>query len=300
MTRKDIKNEQLISYLIVVVPALVVYLFIMAFPTVFSLVLSLTNYNGGKIFGNPNIKIIGISNYIRVFKDYYFYLALRNNLLIVTVSVFGQLPLGFILAYILSRRLIKGIDFFQTMIYLPNVISPIIIGILFKNLYLSPDSLYMELVRIFVPSAEYNTNAHPMIPVLVVVLWMYTGVYMIIFLANISRIDTSIIEAANIDGASEVQILRFIILPALSGVFVTTAILAISGSLKAFDLLYAMTYGGPAHQTSVLSLYMYEKAFTGAPNYPMANSISMIMVAISFILIILTRLTEKKFGGREE
>jgi raffinose/stachyose/melibiose transport system permease protein len=300
MARRGIKNEQLISYLIVVVPALVVYLFIMAFPTVFSLILSLTNYNGGKIFGNPNIKIIGINNYIRVFKDYYFYLALRNNLLIVAVSVFGQLPLGFILAYILSRRLIKGADFFQTMIYLPNVISPIIIGILFKNLYLSPDSLYMELVRIFVPGAEYNANSYPMIPVLVVVLWMYTGVYMIIFLANISRIDTSIIEAANIDGASEFQILKFIILPALSGVFVTTAILAISGSLKAFDLLYAMTYGGPAHQTSVLSLYMYEKAFTGAPNYPMANSISMVMVAISFFLIILTRLTEKKFGGREE
>ena len=115
----------------------------------------------------------------------------------------------------------------------------------------------------------------------------------IIFLANLQKIDVSIIEASKIDGASEFQTLRYIILPALSGVIVTCAILAISGSLRSFDLVYVMTQGGPAHRTSLLALYMYEKAFKGAPNYPIANAISTVMVLISFILIIITRATEK-------
>src|SRR5574344_1655105 len=142
-------------------------------------------------------------------------------------------------------------------------------------------------------------NAHPMIPVLFVILWMYTGTYLIIFLANLQKIDTQVIEAAKIDGASEWQVLWHIIFPQLSGVFVTSAILAISGSLKSFDLIYVMTAGGPAKQTFVLSLYMFDKAFTGVPNYPMANTISTIMVIISLLLIIVVKAVEKKFGGKE-
>jgi raffinose/stachyose/melibiose transport system permease protein len=157
----------------------------------------------------------------------------------------------------------------------------------------------MEILRSFNPGATYNVLAHPMIPVLVVMLWMYTGMYVIIFLANIQRIDTSIIEAAKIDGATEGQTLRHIILPALSGVIVTCAILAISGSLKSFDLLYVMTNGGPAGKTRVLSLFMYDMAFRGSPNYPLANAISTIMVLISFALIGITRAVEAKFGGKE-
>lgn len=113
------------------------------------------------------------------------------------------------------------------------------------------------------------------------------------------KIDTSVIEAAKIDGATEFQALRYIILPALSGVIVTSAILAISGSLKSFDLIYVMTSGGPAKQTYVLSIYMYDTAFKGAPNYPLANAVSIVMCIISFALIGVTKFVEKKFGGEE-
>jgi raffinose/stachyose/melibiose transport system permease protein len=295
------KREERTAYVVLVAPAALIYFSVMAFPTVFSVILSLTNYNGGKIFGNPALKFAGFASYIEIFTNpnNYFYLALKNNLLVVLMSVFGQIPLGFVLAYILSRKLVRGTDFFQTMIYLPNVISPVIIGILFKSFYLNSNSVYMEIVRFFNPSAEFTLNNYPMIPVLVVMLWMYTGMYVIIFLANIQRIDTSIIEAARIDGAAESQILKNIIMPALSGVIVTCAILAISGSLKSFDLIYVMTAGGPANQTNVLSLYMFKMAFQGAVNYPLANAISTVMVVISFMLIALTRAVEKRFGGKE-
>ncbi|MDR2476327.1 MAG: sugar ABC transporter permease [Treponema sp.] len=295
---KDISatTEKRISYAILVVPALLIYLFVMAFPTIFSVLLSLTNYSGGRIFGNPKLQFAGLKSYLAVFQDSYFFIALKNNLWIVIISVFGQIPLGFILAYILSRGLIKGTDFFQTMIYLPNVISSVIIGILFNNFFLTSNSVMLEIQRFFNPAAEFVVNKNPMLPVLLVMLWMYTGTYVIIFLANLQKIDVAVIEASKIDGANEAQTLRYIILPALSGVIVTTAILAISGSLKSFDLIFVMTQGGPAHRTSVLSLYMYEKAFRGAPNYPVANAISTVMVIISFILIGITRGVEKHFS----
>ncbi|MDR2193638.1 MAG: sugar ABC transporter permease [Treponema sp.] len=295
------RGEQTFAYMVLVIPAVLIYCLVVAFPTVFSVAISLSDYKGGKIFGNTNVHFAGLNSYIKVFTypGGPFYIALKNNLLIVAMSVFGQIPLGFILAYILSRKLIKGVDFFQTVIYLPNVITPVIIGILFKSLYQGNNSLYMEIMRMFKPGAEFTLSSQPMIAVLLVMLWMYTGMYVIIFLANIQRIDVSIIEASKIDGATEGQALWHIILPALSGVIVTSAILAISGSLKSFDLLYVMTGGGPAGQTSVLSLFMFDRAFKTSPDYPLANAISTIMVIISFLLIGITQLAEKKFGGKE-
>ncbi|MDR1399202.1 MAG: sugar ABC transporter permease [Treponema sp.] len=295
------RSEERASYLLLALPAVIIYFSVVAFPTVFSVILSISNYNGGKIFGNPNIKLVGLQSYVEIFTNPngYFWLALKNNMLIVLVSVFGQIPLGFALAYILSRKLVRGDDFFQTVIYLPNVISAVIIGILMKNFFLNSNSVSMQIIRIFNPLAQYSIGQAPMAPVLVVMLWMYTGTYVVIFLANIQRIDVSIIEAAKIDGASEFQVLRYITLPALSGVIVTSAILAISGSLKSYDLIYVMTNGGPANRTSVLSLYMYMMAFRGAPNYPLANAISTVMVLISFALIALTKAVEKRYGGKE-
>lgn len=293
------KKEENRAFWLLVLPAFLIYFAVMAFPTVFSVVLSVSNYAGGKLFGGRNpFEIIGFKWYGRMFQDEYFYMALKNNIKIVGISVFGQIPLGFFLAYILFRGMVKGSDFFQTMIYLPCVISTVVIGILWKSFF-SPYGAFPELMRLFNPSYDMQLSSNPMLPVLFVILWMYTGTYLIIFLANLQKIDVAIIEAAKIDGASEMQSLRHIILPALSGVIVTSCILAISGSLKSFDLIYVMTSGGPANRTSVLSLYMFEKAFKGAPNYPLANAISTVMVLISFVLIILTKRVENRFGGRE-
>ncbi len=294
------RGEEIRSYWSFVLPGFIIYFIVMAFPMVFSLFLSISNYAGGSLWNNARnpLEIEGFKHYAKMFKDPYFYMALKNNMWIVLISVFGQIPLGFMFAYILFRGLIKGTDFFQSIIYLPCVISTVVIGILWKSFF-APNGAFPEIIRMFNPSYEAGVSAYPMFKVLFVILWMYTGTYLIIFLANLQKIDTSIIEAAKIDGASEMQALRYIILPALSGVIVTSMILAISGSLKSFDLIYVMTAGGPAERTSVLSIYMYNKAFRGAPNYPLANAISTVMVIISFALIGLTKLVEKKFGGRE-
>lgn len=293
-------REEKAAYWSFILPGFLIYVFVMAFPTVFALFLSITNYKGGALFGpkRKSISIIGFQYYAKMFTDKYFWLALKNNMWITLVSVFGQIPLGFFMAYLIFRGMIKGKDFFQTIIYLPCVISTVVIGKLWDAIT-APNGALPDIIRLFNPSYVASNSTRPMIPVLLVILWMYTGTYLIIFLANMQKIDVSVIEAAKIDGATEFQALRYIILPALSGVIVTSAILAISGSLKSFDLIYVMTSGGPAKQTYVLSIYMYDTAFKGAPNYPLANAVSIVMCIISFTLIGVTKLVEKKFGGQE-
>lgn len=303
MKRHRSKAEERRAYLFLVLPAVLLYAAVVAFPMFFSLWISVSDYSGGQIFGGETpVRFAGFSNYVQMWQNKYFWISLKNNIYIVLISVFGQIPLGFILAYALHRNLVRGKRFFQTVIYLPAVISSVIVGILWQTIF-SPYGPVTEIMQHFRPGWENTLLSNPrtaIVPVLLVMLWYYTGTYFIIFLANLQKIDQEVIEAAKIDGASEWQSLRYIILPALSGVIVTSSILAISGSLKSFDLIFAMTGGNPARRTSVLALFMYDTAFRGAPNYPMANAVSTFMMAFSFLLIIITKIVEQKFGGREE
>lgn len=301
MKRKKWWTEETRAYLILVAPAVLIYWAVMAFPTVFSLVLSMTDYSGTQIVGVTNpFRFVGLANYSRMFTDPFFWISLKNNFLIVFISVFGQIPLGFILAYILYRRLVRAPRLFQTMIYLPTVISVVVVGILWQSFF-NAYGPFTKLMQYIIPGWQNTISIDPklaMLPVLFVMLWMYTGNYLIIFLANLQGIPPELIEAAKIDGASEGKVLRYVILPGLSGVIVTCVILAVSGSLNSFGLIWAMTQGNPALRTSVLSVYMYIRAFQGAGDYPLANAISTFTVALSFVMILLTRVVERRFGGR--
>jgi ABC-type sugar transport system permease subunit len=368
--RKIVEERR--AYWSMVSPAVILYIFVFAFPIVISIIISLSNYTGGKMFGGESWQITGFQQYVKLARDPYFWYALKNNIYIVLVSVFGQLPLGLIFAYLIYRKIVKFGEFWQGILYMPAIISVIVIGIMW-NIIFSPYGLIAEIVnrsyaasftrqveRIFAEAGGFQVTdevvnrlistsgpkaleifAEPaqelkallvtyspdqfavvkqdlvnllarkwsaaflakrdvaMLPILFVVLWMWTGMYLILFLANMQKIDTGIIEAARIDGASEGQIIWRIMLPMLSGVMVNAAILCIAGSLNSFDLVFAMTGGGPARVTQLLSIYMYDRAFMGAPDYPLANAIALAIVIFSLILIMLTKIVERRYGGRE-
>lgn len=355
-----------------VLPSFLIYLFVFAFPIVLAIVLSLSNYSGGKMFGGEPWKITGFQQYTKLFADPYFWSALKNNIYIVLISVFGQLPLGFVLAYLIYRKIVKFGELWQGILYVPAIISTIVIGIMWSiifspygpiadianrayassysaklaSIFSSAGGLHVtddvvdkiikissstigavfsnprselkdflvsyspndvgavqkDLVNLLAPkwSAEFlNQRDVAMIPICFVTLWMWTGTYLILFLANMQKIDTQIIEAAQIDGASEMQVMRSVVLPSLSGVILNAAILCISGSLSGFALILAMTGGGPARVTQVLSIYMYDTAFMGAPNYPLANAIAMMIVLFSLVLVSIVFALERRFGGKE-
>lgn len=281
-----------------VLPALSVYLAIIAFPIISSVGLSFTDFN---IYKNLAIWT-GLANYIKIFKDPVFWFSMRNNFIVIFVSVFGQIPLGFGLAYLIYRKLVKRSGFFQAMVFLPTVISTIIIGILWSKMF-SPIGVVPKIIQSITNNPNYsmtimNSKQLAMIPIGFVLLWVYTGTYLIIFLANLQNIDPNIIEAAQIDGATDGQIFIKIIVPQLYGVIVLTSILAISGSLKSFDLLFAMTGGGPAYYTNLLALYMYQKSFIFY-DYGVGSAVSTVMVFLSIVLVILIRFVRRKVETME-
>ena len=281
-----------------VLPALAIYLAIIAFPIISSVGLSFTDFN---IYKNLAIWT-GLANYIKIFKDPVFWFSMRNNLIVIFVSVFGQIPLGFGLAYLIYRKLVKRSGFFQAMVFLPTVISTIIIGILWSKMF-SPIGVVPKIIQSITNNPNYsmtimNSKQLAMIPIGFVLLWVYTGTYLIIFLANLQNIDPNIIEAAQIDGATDGQIFIKIIVPQLYGVIVLTSILAISGSLKSFDLLFAMTGGGPAYYTNLLAIYMYQKAFIFY-DYGVGSAVSTVMVVLSIVLVILIRFARRKIDIME-
>jgi len=367
------KVESSRAYWAFVTPAFFLYLLVFAFPIVLSVVLSLSNYNGGRMFGGDPWTIVGFQQFSKLASDPNFWLALKNNVYIVLISVFGQIPLGFILAYLIYRKIVKWGEGWQAVLYVPAIISVIVLGIMWKMIFASnglladlmngfqtnafvaalnhilsggfniTDDFVKQLISISDPKAV-QSFANPlsdikdlivsggysaqhldvfrsdmvnllapkwtpdfltkqdwaMLPIMFVTLWCWTGMYLILFHANMQKVDTEIIEAARIDGASEMRVMWNIIIPNLSGVIANAAILCIAGSLNTFALIWAMTEGGPMNVTQVLAIYMYQNAFMGAPNFPLANAISLAIVLFSFILIGITMFIEKKYGGRDQ
>lgn len=369
------KVETSRAYWTFVTPAFFLYLLVFAFPIVLSVILSVSNYNGGKLFGGEPWTIVGFQQYDALIHDPSFWMALKNNVYIVLISVFGQIPLGFVLAYLIYRKIVKWGEGWQAILYVPAIISVIVLGMMWKlvfapnglladvmngmysDAFLSAlkhfvqtagglgtitDDFVKQLISISSPTAlqsfsnpltdlkdlivsgGYSDQNLPvflsdmknllaptwspdflnqqdvaMIPIMFVTLWCWTGMYLILFHANMQKIDDQIIEAARIDGASEMQVMWNVIIPNLSGVIANAAILSIAGSLNTFALIWAMTEGGPMHITQVLAIYMYQNAFIGHPNFPLANAISLAIVLFSFVLIGITLFIEKKFGGKE-
>lgn len=287
-----------LSFCILLIPALAVFLFIIIFPIGTSGVLSFTQWKRYRLQG-----FVGLENYARIFQDPSFLKALWNNGRIMLVSLFGQIPLGILLAYVLFRRLVMGVKFFEMMIFIPVTVSSVVVALLWNRIF-SPVGIYTAVVRALSGNSDYVMKVFEheylaMIPILLVLLWMHTSLYMVMFLANMQRIPRSFMEAARMDGAGEWTVLTRIVLPVLGNVIFTAAIFAISGSLKSFDLIFAMTGGGPVDYTNVMSIYLYKHTFT-YNNYGYGSAVSLIIVFLSVGFITLGRLVYRRFQRNYE
>jgi raffinose/stachyose/melibiose transport system permease protein len=291
-------QDKRLAYAVLSIPSVVIYAAVIIFPVLFSFVLGFTQWGG---FGSP--VWVGLDNYVRMVGDQVFRHGLRNNLLVVGISIFGQIPLGFVLAYIIYRKLVRGGKLFETMIFLPITVSAVVVAKLWNQIF-SPAGLYTALLRILREDSRFvlqifEDRTFAIVPILFIILWYYTGIYMVIFLANLQKISPTVIEAAIIDGAKEHQILFRVVLPQMVNIVFTTAVFAIAGSLKAFDLIFTMTGGGPANYTTVIAIYMYLNTFRYY-NYGYGSAISMMIVALSLGLITAIRSVFRRLEARYE
>lgn len=298
-------RRDLFVYLGFVAPGLAVYLFIVAFPVLYSLILSFTDFNPNK---GGLWNFIGFAQYKKMFSDPMFWYSLKNNLIVVAVSVFGQIPIGLILAYILYRKMVASANFLQAMVFLPHFLSTIVTGTMWKKIFQAdgPVSRLMQLV-----SGDHNAQFDlmlrvetVMVPIAFALIWMYTGLYMIIFLANMQKMNESLVESAKMDGASEPQIFFRIIVPLISGTILVSAVLAIAGSLRGFDLIFALTTEGlQRNNAMVLPIFMYQTAFRDYNNptrFAYGATISNAIVFISVGLILLANYIGRRLKAGED
>lgn len=220
-------------------------------------------------------------------EDRYFPLAVKNSLILVVASVFIQLPISLILALVLSRG-VKGDGFFRTVYFIPVVISSMVIGQLWLKMFNNDYGVINTVIRYFNPKYEHSwLTQDAFMTVLIPSIWQYIGYHMIIFYAGIKSISTDYYEAAQIDGASTLQVHMKITLPLLVPVIKTCVIFAITGSLRAFDLVYVMTGGGPNHISEVPATLMYNNLFRkGLYGYGSAQAFFIVIECLIFTFIV--------------
>ncbi|MGO4268831.1 carbohydrate ABC transporter permease, partial [Paenibacillus sp. TAF58] len=240
-------------------PALVLYLFFVIVPIFWSAYYGFFDWKG---IGAA--KFIGFDNYAEVIQDPIFWKAFKNNMLIVAASVFGQVPIAMVLALLLMRSTLFQ-RVIRASVFMPMVLSSVVVGIIWGYIYHPQIGILNFLLEgIGLDSWKKSWLSDPkvsMYALMVPIIWNYIGPYMIMFIAALQNISPEIEDAAQLDGVGPVRKLLAVTLPMIWETVKVAVVLCISGSLKAFDLIYVMTGGGPAHSTELLASYMYNSTF---------------------------------------
>ncbi|WP_246599583.1 carbohydrate ABC transporter permease [Clostridium lacusfryxellense] len=286
------KAKTLVSFLSL---GIIVYSFIIIIPLVMSLRYSFFNWSGG-----PNMKFVGINNYIELIKDMDFWLSFKNNVIIIVLCVIGQIGTALILTSLMMSKLLKFKEFYRTTIFIPVVISTVVVGFIWNLIYSKDFGLLNWLLN----SLNLKALIKPWLddPDIVLysvtapLVWQFIGLYLIIFMSAIQGISKEIFEVAELDGATGIKKAIYITIPMLKDVIKVTIMLCIAGNMKVFDSIYVMTGGGPGKSSMVMAQYAYNNSFTMFKlGYGSTISIGILILSFSFIFI-----SRKLMGGNKD
>ncbi|SEF00926.1 carbohydrate ABC transporter permease [Ruania alba] len=276
-----LRRVPLIVWVFLLVP-LAVEAFWVFWPAMNSFSLSFTRWNGVGA-AEP----VGLGNYQDLMSDPTFQTALRNN--VIWVIGFGGLSvvIGLALAVLLNRPG-RGIGLYRAAIYLPMVFSLAVTGLFWRVLY-SPDGLVnFSLDSLGLGGLERQWLADPdvaLYAVLVAAVWRQVGYIMVLYLAGLKGVDPALEEAAAMDGANRWQRFTRIVMPQLRSVNAVVFAVTVIDSLRTFDIVWAMTRGGPYNSTHLLSTYMFEQGFT-LVNLGYGSAIAVVIFALAIVFII--------------
>ena len=279
--------------IIFLLPALILFCGVLIAPIGASGYFSFFDWNG---FTEKTF--IGLSNYKELFTSdsIGFMKALGNSLLLAVLSVFLQLPLALALALVLGKK-IKGERAFLSVYFMPVLISTVVIGQLWLKIY-NPDYgvLNVALRAVGLDNLTHiwlGEKATALGAVFVPILWQYVGYHMLLLYAGVKSVPPELREAAMLDGASDGQVNRYIVLPYIKPIIKISVIFAVTGSLKSFDLIYVLTNGGPLHATEVPSTLMISMLFL-RNRYGMGSTIAVLLIILCFAFALLINLVFKE------
>nr|WP_244504190.1 sugar ABC transporter permease [Salibacterium halotolerans] len=246
------------SLWVMFIPALLFISVFIIFPFIYGFRISLTNWDGF----SQTMNFTGISQYIRLFSDPTTWLVTRNTLLYGVGSTVLQMALGLAYALLLVNS-IKMRVITRTIIYLPVIISPLIMGYIWYFIFAYDNGALNDILLAF-GLEKSNFLGHPYVNIFIIVMvnvYQFVGLSMIVFIAGIQSISRDFFEAAKIDGASRFQQLKNITIPLLVPAMTINVIINLIGGLKLFDVIISLTGGGPGDVSQSLSTFMYSLYF---------------------------------------
>ncbi len=258
MAAKPYRRRNFSPYLWVL-PAVLIYVIFKLIPIITGLYLALLRWDGIE-----PAEFVGLQNFQRMLNDEVILIALFNNMKYALGTVIGKTALSLFLAILLNGAL-RGQAFYRTALFMPVVMSFVVVGILWSWLYNAQFGLVNSVLRnlglSFLILDWLGDTKVALWSLVVVDIWKWYGFHMVIFLAGLQTIPTELYEAARIDGAGRWQQFRRITLPLLQPVMLVNVTLSLMGAFNVFDIPYVMTEGGPANSTMVMALHIYVRGF---------------------------------------
>ena len=240
------------------IPALLLILFFVLYPLLEAFRISFTQWNGY----SQNYKYIGVSNYLKMFKDSNFLVIFRNTLIYGFGSTILQNVIGLAYAIFLNSKF-RGHSIVRTFIYMPVMISSLIMGYIIYFFVQYNNGVFNEIIGWFGMEAMdwMASGSRGVIIITLINSWQYVGIAMVIYLAGLQNVPTMYLEAAKIDGANALQRFRHITLPLLMPSITSAVVLNIIGGLKLYDIIISLSGGGPGFTTHSLASYVSNQYF---------------------------------------
>jgi multiple sugar transport system permease protein len=249
-------NKKVIPYLLVT-PYLLHFFIFVAFPVVFSIVLTFNDWN----IISP-MKYIGLNNYVRLFNDALFFKSLGNTVIFLVIHIPLQIIAALLLAELLNQN-IKFRAFFRAAFFLPVIVSGVVVTMLWQQLF-GFDSGLLNRILTALGFAKVGWLVNPdlaMPSIAVMATWKNVGLYIILFLVGLQTVPVHYYEAAKLEGASHWQMFRYITIPAINPTIFMVVVLSTIGGFSLFIEPYIMTGGGPLNSTLSSVLYIYKQGF---------------------------------------
>lgn len=274
-----------------IAPAVVVILLVGLFPIVYAAVVSFQNIN----MLEEDTSFVGWANYARLFEDARFWWSLAHTFLFLAVALPVELVLGLLLAFLFLERM-PGRQVFVALLVLPVVISPIISGATWRLLLdnrFGPVNQVIGWILGRETTILWTINPSFVYPaILIAEIWQWTPFMFLLLLAALANVDRSQLEAAEIDGASFLVTFRKIILPAIRPVLAIAVLIRALDLFRLFDIVWALTKGGPGTMTETVSIYAYVQGFQQFETSYAAAMAFVILIVVNLLVVLALRRVE--------
>ncbi|MBR0939062.1 carbohydrate ABC transporter permease [Bradyrhizobium jicamae] len=252
--------ENRLPYLIIA-PAILILLLVGLFPLIYSLVVSFQHVT----MTENDRSFVGLMNYAELFRDARLWEALGHTAIITVIALPLELLIGFLMAQLFIDRML-GRQVFVALLVLPTVISPIVAGATWRLMFDVRFGPVGEILSFFAGEPVrilWTVNPSFVYPAIIICeVWQWSPFMFLLLLAALSNVDQSQLEAAELDGASYFRVLRAIVLPSIAPVIAVACLIRGLDLVRIFDIIWALTEGGPGSMTETISLYTYVQGFS--------------------------------------